>query len=95
MHSETLNALKREFENELKQKSLEYTELKVAKELLEEKFEKVKESNDDLKIELEEKYVESHELKITNEMLQGKLQKTEADYIEHCNTVKQEKDTLY
>ena len=23
------------------------------------------------------------------------LQKTEADYIEHCNTVKQEKDTLY
>jgi cell division protein FtsI/penicillin-binding protein 2 len=94
MHSETLDALKREFENGLKQKALEYSELKVAKEVLEEEFERVKESNDDLKSELEERYVESHELKITNEMLQGKLQKTEADYIEHCNTVKQEKDTI-
>ena len=68
--SETLDALKRDFENELKQKALEYSELKVAKELLEEKLKKVKESNDDLIIELEEK---SHELKITNEMLQEKL----------------------
>ena len=66
----------------------------MAKELLEEESDKVKESNDDLKTELEERYVESHELKITNEMLQGKLQKTEADYIEYCNTVKQEKDSL-
>ena len=44
--------------------------------------------------ELEETVVECHELKVSNNMFLEKLQKAEADHIEFCNTVKQEKDTL-
>ena len=83
MPSETLNAMKRDFDNELKQTALEYNEIKVEKELLEEKLENVKDSNDDLKTKLEEKSLESHELKITNKLLLGKLQKTEAVFIKY------------
>jgi hypothetical protein len=94
MPSVTLDALKRDLENELKQSNLEFKELKVAKELLEERLEKVNDSNDDLKTELDDKTSESHELKVTNEMLQAKLQKTEADFTNYCRTVQEDKDTL-
>ena len=83
MPSETLNAMKRDFDNELNQTALEYNEIKVEKELPEEKLENVKDSNDDLKTKLEEKSLESHELKITNKLLLGKLQKTEAVFIKY------------
>ena len=70
--SEKLYSLKKDFENELKQKALECNELKVAKELIENKLEILEDANLDLKTELEEKTLESHELKVTNEMLQKK-----------------------
>jgi hypothetical protein len=60
MPSETLYALKSDFENELKQKALEYNELKVEKELLEEKLENMKDSIDDIKTEIAEKSLQSH-----------------------------------
>ena len=83
MPSETLNAMKRDFDNELKQTALEYNEIKVEKELPEEKLENVKDSNDDLKTKLEEKSLESHEIKITNKLLLRKLQKTEAGFLKY------------
>ena len=42
MPSETLDALNRDLENEITQKDLEYKELKVAKEILQERLEKSK-----------------------------------------------------
>ena len=47
-----------------------------------------------LEAELEGKALECHELKVSNNMFPEKLQKAEADHIEYCNTVKEEKDTL-
>ena len=99
MPSDDLNSLNRDLENELKQKASKCNQLKIAKELLEEKLEKAEEkcrkaedSKLNIETELEEKYLECHELKISNEKLQEKLKKAAAESTECSRTVKEDKE---
>jgi hypothetical protein len=75
--NEALQTLKRDHEMELKQKGLEYHKLKVAKELLAEKVEKIEDCKLDLCTGLDERSLECHELKNINTMLQDKIQKAD------------------
>ena len=78
--NEELISLKKDHKKELKEKAQEFHNLKVSKELLEEKLCKLEDSKLDLYTELEDKLLECHELKVNNDILQEKLQKTEADF---------------
>ena len=78
--NEELISLKKDHKKELKEKAQEFHNLKVSKELLEEKLCKLEDSKLDLYTELEDKLLEFHELKVNNDILQEKLQKTEAKF---------------
>ena len=82
--------MQKDHENVLKQKARDCHELKVAKELLEERLERSEAFKLDLETELDEKSLECHELKVTNDILQDKLQKAESEF----TTVQENKDML-
>ena len=88
--NEPRETLQKDHENVLKQKACDCHELKVAKELLEERLERSEAFKLDLETELDEKSLECHELKVTNDILQDKLQKAESEF----TTVQENKDML-
>jgi hypothetical protein len=87
---EPLESLQKDHENVLKQKARDFDELKVAKELVEEKLERLEAFKLDLETELDQKSLECHELKVTNNMLRDKLQKAGIEF----TSVQENKDML-
>ena len=79
--NENLESLQRDHEDKLKQKEFEYSKLKVANDLLEEKLVKEEVTKLELETELEEKSLECHEIKVTNNILQERIEKVELESI--------------